>query len=184
MSSLNLPLRFRAIPSSPIASYMGEEIDPQLTTISLQVVIESDVSPELPLLHPEQSQLPESLVLRPVHQTPPDVIWVTSICWRELWVTSSLLNLTILRRHILSNVCLCTSRKTFCLKIKAKRLSTSASLFRLWERDTLIFCYQVVPGVLKDLLTEKINKSLSTHSFCQLHSIISIPQLWFKVYTQ
>ena len=43
--------QFEVIPSSPITSIMGEEADTQLTTTSLQVVIESDkVSPEPPLL--------------------------------------------------------------------------------------------------------------------------------------
>ena len=39
--------QLETIPSSPITSYMREEADPQLTTTSLQVVIESDkVAPE------------------------------------------------------------------------------------------------------------------------------------------
>ena len=40
--------QLEAIPSSPITSHTREEADPQLTTTSLQVVIE--VSPEPPLL--------------------------------------------------------------------------------------------------------------------------------------
>jgi len=40
-------VQLEAIPSSPITSHMREEADPQLTTTSLQVVIESNkVSPE------------------------------------------------------------------------------------------------------------------------------------------
>jgi len=36
-----------AIPSSPLTSYMGEEADAQLTTVSFQVVVESiNVTPE------------------------------------------------------------------------------------------------------------------------------------------
>ena len=41
--------QLEAIPSSPITSHPREEADPQLTTTSLQVVIESNkVSPEPP----------------------------------------------------------------------------------------------------------------------------------------
>jgi len=44
-------VQLEAIPSSPITSHTREEADPQLTTTSLQVVIESNnVSPEHPLL--------------------------------------------------------------------------------------------------------------------------------------
>ena len=44
-------VQLEAIPSSPTASDMAEEANPQLTTTSLQVVIESDkASPEPPLL--------------------------------------------------------------------------------------------------------------------------------------
>ena len=47
--------QLEAIPSSPITSHMREEANPQLTTTSLQVVIESNkVSPELPLLQAEK----------------------------------------------------------------------------------------------------------------------------------
>jgi len=43
--------QLEAIPSSPITSHTREEADPQPTTTSLQVVIESNkVSPEPPLL--------------------------------------------------------------------------------------------------------------------------------------
>ena len=43
--------QLEAIPPSPIASYMGEEADPHLTTASLQVVVENNkVSPKPPLL--------------------------------------------------------------------------------------------------------------------------------------
>ena len=42
---------------------MGEEADSQLTTASLQVVVESDkVFPEPPLLQSKQSQLPQPLL--------------------------------------------------------------------------------------------------------------------------
>jgi len=44
-------VQLEAIPSRPITSHTREEADPQLTTTSLQVVIESNkVSPEPPLL--------------------------------------------------------------------------------------------------------------------------------------
>ena len=42
---------------------MGEEADSQLTTASLQVVVESDkVFPESPLLQSKQSQVPQPLL--------------------------------------------------------------------------------------------------------------------------
>ena len=64
-------VQIEAIPSSPTTSYTREEADPQLTSISLQVVIESNkVSPELPLLQTEQSQLLQHLLVRPELQTP------------------------------------------------------------------------------------------------------------------
>ena len=63
--------QLEAIPSSPIASYVGEEAGPHLTSTSLQVVVESDkVFPEPPLLQTKQSQLPELLPVRLVLQTP------------------------------------------------------------------------------------------------------------------
>ena len=55
--------QLEAIPSSPITSHMREEADPQLTTTSLHVVIESNkVFPEPPLLQTEQSQLLQPLL--------------------------------------------------------------------------------------------------------------------------
>ena len=46
--------QLEAIPPSPVASYLGEEADPHLTTASLQVVVESNkVSPKPPLLQTE-----------------------------------------------------------------------------------------------------------------------------------
>ena len=64
-------VQLEAIPSSPITSHPRQEADPQLTTTSLQVVIESNkVSPEPPLLQTEQSQLLQPLFIRPVLQTP------------------------------------------------------------------------------------------------------------------
>ena len=62
--------QLQAILSSPIASYMSEEADPHLTTISFQVVVESvKVSPEPPLLQSKQSQLLQPLLIRLVLQT-------------------------------------------------------------------------------------------------------------------
>ena len=59
-------VQLEAIPSSPITSHPREEVDPQLTTTSLQAVIESNkVSPEPPLLQTEQSQLLQLLLIRP-----------------------------------------------------------------------------------------------------------------------
>ena len=43
--------QLEAIPSSPIASYMGEEANPHLITTSLQVVVESDKVVAQTLLH-------------------------------------------------------------------------------------------------------------------------------------
>ena len=64
-------LQLEAIPSSPITSCTREESNPQLTTTSLQVVIESNkVSPEPSLFQTEQSQLLQPLLIRPVLQTP------------------------------------------------------------------------------------------------------------------
>ena len=57
--------------SHPIASYMGEEADPHLTTTSFQVAVESNkITPELPLLQTEQSQLLHLLLAGLVLQTP------------------------------------------------------------------------------------------------------------------
>ncbi len=64
-------MQLEAIPSSPITSYVRKEADPHLTTTSLQVAVEgNNVSPELPLLQTEQSQLPQLLPIRLVLQTP------------------------------------------------------------------------------------------------------------------
>ena len=64
-------MQLEAILSSIIASYMGEEANPHLTTASLQVVVESDkVTPKPPLLQTIQSQLPQLLLIRLVLQTP------------------------------------------------------------------------------------------------------------------
>ena len=64
-------VQLEAIPSSPIASYMREEANPQFTATSLKVVTERDkVSPMPPLLWTEQSQFPQLLPKRLVLQTP------------------------------------------------------------------------------------------------------------------
>jgi len=63
-------VQLEAMPSSPIASYMGEQADSHPTTTSLHVIVESDkVSSEFPLLQTEQSQFPQQLPTRPVLQT-------------------------------------------------------------------------------------------------------------------
>ena len=60
-----------AIPSGPVAYYLGEESDPHLPIASHLIVIESDkVSPEPPLLQTKQSQFPQLLLIRLVLQTP------------------------------------------------------------------------------------------------------------------
>ena len=64
-------VQLEPIPSSFIAIYIGEEDNTYLTTTSLQTLVESSkVSPEPPLLQPEQSQLSDLLLIRPVLQTP------------------------------------------------------------------------------------------------------------------
>ena len=64
-------MQLEAIPPSPITSYVGEEANSHLTTASLQVVVESNkVSPEPPLLLTRYSQFTQSLLIRPVLQTP------------------------------------------------------------------------------------------------------------------
>ena len=68
---MSMLVQLEAIPCSFITSYMREEADPQPTTTSIQVVIESGkVSPEPPLLQTEQFQLLQLLLIRPVLQTP------------------------------------------------------------------------------------------------------------------
>ena len=56
--------KLEAIPSRPIASYMGEDADPHLTSASLQADVDSNkVSPEPPLLQTKQSQLLQLLLI-------------------------------------------------------------------------------------------------------------------------
>ena len=44
-------VQLEAIPSSPIASYMGEEADPHLTITSIQSAVESNkITPQPPVL--------------------------------------------------------------------------------------------------------------------------------------
>jgi len=60
-----------SVPSSPIASYMGEEANPHHPPTCLQAVVERDkVSPEPPLLQTEQSWFPQLFPIRSVLQTP------------------------------------------------------------------------------------------------------------------
>jgi len=50
-------MQFEVISSRPITCYL--ETDPHLTTVSFQVVVESDkVSPKLPFLQAKQPQFP------------------------------------------------------------------------------------------------------------------------------
>jgi len=59
--------QLEAIASHPIASYLGEETNPCLTTASFQVAVESDqVPPHPPLLATKQPQLPQPLLTGPV----------------------------------------------------------------------------------------------------------------------
>jgi len=58
-------MQLKAISSCPITSYLGEETDTHFTTISFQVVVNSDkVSPQPPLLQSKQSQFPQLLLIR------------------------------------------------------------------------------------------------------------------------
>ena len=58
-------MQLEAIASRPIAGYLGEETNPCLTTISFQVVVESDnVSPQPPLLQTKQAQFPQPFLIR------------------------------------------------------------------------------------------------------------------------
>ena len=60
-------MQLEAISSHPIASYLGEETNTCLTTISFQVVVESSkVSLQPPLLQTEQTQVLQPLLRRSV----------------------------------------------------------------------------------------------------------------------
>ena len=57
--------------SSGSVCCLGEEAKPLLITTALQEVVEcNEISPEPPLLQTKQSQLPQSLLIRLVLQTP------------------------------------------------------------------------------------------------------------------
>jgi len=57
------PAQLEAISCHPIASYVGEETDTHLATVSLQVVVDSNkVSPQSPFLQDKQSQFPQLLL--------------------------------------------------------------------------------------------------------------------------
>ena len=63
--------QLKAIPFSPVASYMAEEADSHLSLASFQVAVESDkVSPEHPLFQTKQSLFPQLLPVRLELQTP------------------------------------------------------------------------------------------------------------------
>jgi len=63
--------QLEAIPSSPSTRHTRGEAEPQLTTTSLHIVIESNkVSSQPPLLQTEQFQLLQPLLIRPALQTP------------------------------------------------------------------------------------------------------------------
>jgi len=56
--------QLKAIPSNPIASYMGEEANPHLVTTFFQIVAESySISPEPPLLQTKQIHFPQPLLI-------------------------------------------------------------------------------------------------------------------------
>ncbi|KAK4831748.1 hypothetical protein QYF61_018946 [Mycteria americana] len=70
IQSKPLLMQLEAISSCPIASYLGEETDPHLSTTSFQVVVESDkVSPQPPFLQAQQPQFPQLLLIRLLLQT-------------------------------------------------------------------------------------------------------------------
>ena len=59
IQSKPLLVQFEAISSCPITCYLGKETNTHLTTVSIQVVVESDkVSPQPPFLQAKQPQLP------------------------------------------------------------------------------------------------------------------------------
>ena len=69
-------VQLEAIPSSPIISYVREQADLHLATVSFQVVVESDkVSSKPPLLQTKQSQFPQPLLIRLVIETPHQLRW-------------------------------------------------------------------------------------------------------------
>jgi len=58
-------MQLEAVSSHPIASYLGEETNPRLTTTSFQGAVESSkVSPQPPLLQTKQPQFPQPLLIR------------------------------------------------------------------------------------------------------------------------
>jgi len=65
---------------------MREEADSQLTTTSLQVVLETNkVTPEPALLQTEQSHLLQPLLMRPVLQTPHQLCCPSLDVLQSLW---------------------------------------------------------------------------------------------------
>jgi len=76
-----------AIPSRPIAGYMGEEANSPLITTSFQVVVESDeVSPEPPLLQIKLSLFPQLFLIRLVLQTLQSIV---PLLWTQSRISMS-----------------------------------------------------------------------------------------------
>ena len=72
-----------AIPSSPIASYAGDEANTHFTTTSFQAVVENDqVTPEPLLLQTKQSQFPQPLLIKFVLQIPHSFLALLWVCSR------------------------------------------------------------------------------------------------------
>jgi len=70
-------VQLETVPSSSIASYVGEEIDPYITTTSLLGVVVSDkITLAPPLLQTKQCQLPQLFLIRLVCQTPHQLLHV------------------------------------------------------------------------------------------------------------
>jgi len=64
-------MQLEAIASGPITSYLGEETNTCLTTASFQVVVGSNKVPPQPLLlQTKQPQLPKTVLIRLVLETP------------------------------------------------------------------------------------------------------------------
>ena len=64
-----LQAQLQAVSSHSVTCYLGQETNAHLFTASFQVIVESKVSPQPPLLQTKQTQLPQLFLIRPVLQT-------------------------------------------------------------------------------------------------------------------
>lgn len=68
--------QLKAIPSSPVPSYMGEEVNSHLFITSFQILVENNkVSPEAPLFQTWQSQFTQPLLTILVLQISHQLLW-------------------------------------------------------------------------------------------------------------